>query len=105
MAIRTIANKSIDFDAEGFMTNFKDWDMDVARQLAAEEGIANLTDRHVLVLNFMRREFETKGDGPSIRKLTKESGVPTKELYELFPGGPAKKAAKIAGIKKPHGCI
>ena len=105
MAIRTIANKSIDFDGEGFMTNYKEWDMDVARQLASEEGIPNLTDRHVLVLNFMRREFETKGDGPSIRRLTKESGVPTKELYELFPGGPAKKAAKIAGIKKPHGCI
>ena len=105
MATRTIANKSIDFDAEGFMTNYKDWNLDVAHQLGTEEGIANLTDRHITVLNFMRKEFETKGDGPSIRRLTKESGVPTKELYELFPGGPAKKAAKIAGIKKPHGCI
>ncbi|UCH11711.1 MAG: TusE/DsrC/DsvC family sulfur relay protein, partial [Fidelibacterota bacterium] len=27
------------------------------------------------------------------------------ELYQLFPGGPAKKAAKIAGLKKPEGCI
>ncbi|MDO8542136.1 MAG: TusE/DsrC/DsvC family sulfur relay protein [Opitutaceae bacterium] len=105
MAIRTIANKALDFDAEGFMTNFKDWDVEIAKTLAAEEGIATLTDRHLTVLNFMRREFETKGDGPSIRRLTKESGVPTKELYELFPGGPAKKAARIAGIKKPHGCI
>ena len=105
MAIRTIANKTLDFDAEGFMTNHKDWDLEVARQLAVEEGIPSLTDRHVTVLNFMRREFEAKGDGPSIRRLTKESGVPTKELYELFPGGPAKKAARIAGIKKPHGCI
>jgi dissimilatory sulfite reductase related protein len=93
MATRTIANKTLDVDAEGFLTNHKDWDLEVAKVLAAEEGIATLT------------EFETKGDGPSIRKLTKESGVPTKELYELFPGGPAKKAAKIAGIKKPHGCI
>jgi tRNA 2-thiouridine synthesizing protein E len=53
----------------------------------------------------MRKEFEAKGDAPSIRKLTKESGVSTKELYELFPGGPAKKAAKIAGLPKPKGCI
>ncbi|MBI5768438.1 MAG: TusE/DsrC/DsvC family sulfur relay protein [Verrucomicrobia bacterium] len=105
MPTRTIANKSIDVDAEGFMTNYKDWDLEVAKVLATEEGIAALNDRHLIVLNFMRKEFETKGDGPSIRKLTKESGVPTKELYELFPGGPAKKAAKIAGIKKPHGCI
>ena len=105
MAIRTINHKAVDFDAEGFMTNAKDWDLEIAKVIAAEEGIAALTDRHLVVLNFMRKEFEAKGDGPSIRKLTKESGVPTKELYEIFPGGPAKKAAKIAGIKKPHGCI
>ncbi|MBA4136848.1 MAG: sulfur relay protein DsrC [Opitutus sp.] len=105
MAIRNLNNRSIDFDAEGFMTNHKDWDLELAKLLAIEEGIPQLTDRHVVVLNFMRKEFEAKGDGPSMRKLTKESGVPTKELYELFPGGPAKKAARIAGIKKPHGCI
>jgi dissimilatory sulfite reductase related protein len=105
MAIRTIANKSLDFDAEGYLTNHKDWDIEVARVLAAEEGIAALNERHLVVVNFMRKEFEAKGEGPSIRRLTKESGVPTKELYELFPGGPAKKAARIAGIKKPHGCI
>lgn len=105
MAIRNLNNRSIDFDAEGFMTNHRDWDLEIAKLLAVEEGIPQLSDRHVIVLNYMRKEFEAKGDGPSMRKLTKESGVPTKELYELFPGGPAKKAARIAGIKKPHGCI
>lgn len=105
MSIRTINNRPIDFDADGFMTNFKEWDLAVAQQLALEEGIPALSDRHLAVVNFMRKEFEAKGDGPSIRRLTKESGVPTKELYELFPGGPVKKAARIAGIKKPHGCI
>ncbi|MDP2136293.1 MAG: TusE/DsrC/DsvC family sulfur relay protein [Candidatus Didemnitutus sp.] len=105
MSTRTINNKTIDFDADGFMTNHKDWDLEIAKVLAAEEEIPALTDRHLVVLSFMRQEFESKGDGPSMRKLTKESGVPTKELYALFPGGPAKKAARIAGIKKPHGCI
>ncbi|MDP1579927.1 MAG: TusE/DsrC/DsvC family sulfur relay protein [Candidatus Didemnitutus sp.] len=105
MSTRTINNKAIDFDADGFMTNYKDWDLEIAKVLAAEEEIPALNDRHLVVLNYMRQEFETKGDGPSMRKLTKESGVPTKELYALFPGGPAKKAARIAGIKKPHGCI
>lgn len=105
MSTRTIANKNLEFDAEGFMVNAKDWDLEVAKVLAAEEGIADLTDRHLAVLNYMRREFEQNGTGPSIRKLTKESGVPTKELYALFPGGPAKKAARISGIKKPQGCI
>ena len=105
MSIRTINNKNIDVDAEGFLTNSREWDLEIAKGLATEEGIPALNDRHLVVLDFMRKEFAAKGDGPSIRRLTKESGVPTKELYELFPGGPAKKAAKIAGIKKPHGCI
>jgi len=105
MTTRTINGKDIDFDAEGFMTDASQWDADVAAALAPDEGIPSLTDRHFLVLEFMRKEFAEKGSGPSIRKLTKESGVPTKELYQLFPGGPAKKAAKIAGIKKPQGCI
>ena len=105
MALRTINNQSLDFDAEGFMTNYKQWDLGIAQALATEEGIPTLTDRHLAVVYFMRKEFETNGDGPTIRRLTKECGVPTKELYELFPGGPAKKAARVAGIKKPHGCI
>ena len=105
MPTRTINGKELEFDAEGFMANHAQWDAEIAKVIAAEEGIPALTDRHFLVLNFMRKEFQEKGTGPSIRKLTKESGVPTKELYELFPGGPAKKSAKIAGIKKPQGCI
>lgn len=105
MPTRTINNKNIEFDAEGFMTDHTQWDPGVAQVLAAEDGIPALTPRHLLVVDFMRKEFVEKGTGPTIRRLTKESGVPTKELYELFPGGPAKKAARIAGIKKPHGCI
>lgn len=105
MSTRTIHGKTLEFDDEGFMADHTQWDHDVASVIAAEEGIPELTDRHYAVIDFMRKEFDEKGTGPSIRKLTKESGVPTKELYALFPGGPAKKSAKIAGIKKPQGCI
>jgi TusE/DsrC/DsvC family sulfur relay protein len=105
MTTKTINNMAIDVDAEGFMTDHTQWNAEIAAVLAEEEGIGALTDRHFAVIDFMRKEFEEKGTGPSIRRLTKESGVPTKELYQLFPGGPAKKAARIAGIKKPQGCI
>ncbi len=105
MPTRTINQKEIDFDDEGFMTNHLEWDLEIGKVIAAEEGIPELTERHIIVLEFMRKEFAEKGTGPTIRRLTKESGVPTKELYALFPAGPAKKAAKIAGIKKPVGCI
>jgi tRNA 2-thiouridine synthesizing protein E len=53
----------------------------------------------------MRREYFEKGTGPTVRLLGKSSGVSVKELYQLFPKGPAKVAARIAGIPKPRGCI
>jgi len=91
--------------AEGFLERAQDWDRGLAAELAAESGVGPLTDRHWLVLDYMRKIFLEKGDGPTIRTLGKESGVEIKELYQLFPKGPAKLAAKIAGIPKPHGCI
>ncbi|RMF08661.1 MAG: TusE/DsrC/DsvC family sulfur relay protein [Candidatus Neomarinimicrobiota bacterium] len=105
MPTKNIAGLDVEVDEEGYLVDHTVWNQDIAAALAQEEGIDELTDRHLMVINFMRKEFEEKGTGPSIRRLTKESGVPTKELYQLFPGGPAKKAARIAGIKKPHGCI
>jgi len=97
--------KDLARDADGHLANPKEWTNEIAKELAQEEGIGTLTDRHWLVINLMRKDFLEKGDAPSIRRLTKESGVETKELYALFPKGPAKKAAKIAGIPKPTGCI
>ena len=105
MATKVIAGKTIELDADGHLVSRAGWNEEIAKALAQEEGIPHLTDRHWLVLNFMKKEFDVKGDAPSIRKLTKESGVDTKELYQLFPKGPAKKAAKIAGLPKPKGCI
>ena len=90
---------------EGFLEHVEDWDRDLARELAREAGLPELTDRHWLVVDYMRRTFLEKGDAPTIRTLGKESGVSVKELYQLFPKGPAKLAAKVAGIPKPHGCI
>jgi tRNA 2-thiouridine synthesizing protein E len=101
----TYADTAVDVDAEGFMTDPSQWNEQVAAAIAAGAGIGELTDRHWLVVNFMRDRYLESGSAPSIRTLGKASGVPIKELYELFPKGPAKLAAKIAGIPKPRGCI
>ena len=105
MATMELGGVSIELDGDGFMVDHTQWTAEIARALAKEEGIELLSERHFDVLNYMRSEFEATGTGPSIRKLKNSGGVPTKELYGLFPGGPAKKAARIAGIPKPHGCI
>jgi dissimilatory sulfite reductase related protein len=105
MSTIQIAGKTLELDTDGNIVNISDWDENVANEFAKIEGIEKLTERHWLVIDFMRKAFQEKGDSPSIRRLTKESGISTKELYELFPQGPAKKAAKIAGLPKPKGCI
>lgn len=105
MSTETKNENSVVLDKDGHLANREDWTKELAQDLADHEGVGELTDRHWIVINYIRDEYEKKGDAPSIRKLTKESGVSTKELYKLFPKGPAKKAAKVAGLPKPKGCI
>ena len=105
MTMTLIADAPVDVDAEGFLTDPEQWNEAIAQAIAAGNGITELTDRHWLVVSFMRNRFLATGTAPSIRTLGKESGVPIKELYQLFPKGPAKLAAKIGGIPKPTGCI
>ena len=96
--------ETLEFDDDGFMADAKAWTEDIGRAIAAVLEI-ELTDQHWTVINFARDEYLENGDAPTLRKITKVCGVPTKELYALFPGGPAKIAAKISGLPKPTGCI
>jgi tRNA 2-thiouridine synthesizing protein E len=105
MTMTLIADAPVDVDAEGFLTDPEQWNETIAAAIAAENGIPELTERHWLVVRFMRDRYLATGTAPSIRSLGKESDVPVKELYELFPKGPAKLAAKVGGIPKPKGCI
>jgi TusE/DsrC/DsvC family sulfur relay protein len=105
MTMTLIANAPVDVDAEGFLTDPEQWNEQIAKAVATENGVPELTERHWLVVRFMRDRYLKTGTAPSIRSLGKESGVPVKELYMLFPKGPAKLAAKIGGIPKPTGCI
>lgn len=105
MTTETKNEKTVVLDQDGHLANREDWTKELAQELANQENIGELTERHWEVINYIRDEFDKNGDAPSIRKLTKESGVSTKELYQLFPKGPAKKAAKVAGLPKPKGCI
>jgi len=105
MPIKEFAGKKIEVDDEGYLINLSNWDEELAKELAKEEGIPELTTQHWEVIHFMRKEFQERHVAPSIRRLKNTGGIPTKDLYALFPNGPAKKAAKIAGLPKPQGCV
>jgi TusE/DsrC/DsvC family sulfur relay protein len=77
----------------------------VAKALAETEGIADLTEDHWKVINYLRQYYQQFGIAPMIRKLCKETGFTLKQIYDLFPSGPAKGACKIAGLPKPTGCV
>ncbi len=97
MPTKTIAGTDVKVNDEGFFDDPNQWTEEMAVALAAED--------HWKVIRFMRQEYFEKGTGPTVRALGKTSGVSVKELYQLFPKGPAKIAARIAGIPKPKGCI
>jgi tRNA 2-thiouridine synthesizing protein E len=105
MTLATVELADVARNDEGFFLDPSQWSDAMVPALAAQEGISALTDRHWQVIRFMRSEYLEKGTGPTVRVLGKASGVSIKELYELFPKGPAKVAARIAGIPKPRGCI
>ena len=103
VTIDTLAD--VEVNEEGFFIHPEQWSEDMVPELARREGIDTLTDAHWKVIRFMRSEYFEKGTGPTVRALGKSSGVTVRELYQLFPKGPAKVAARIAGIPKPRGCI
>jgi TusE/DsrC/DsvC family sulfur relay protein len=96
---------SVTFNEEGFMTNPAQWNKEIAEVLAKQEGIETLTPAHWQVVEFCRKNASETGKAPTLRTITTGAGVSTKDLFALFPKGPAKKVAKIAGLGKPEGCV
>ncbi len=105
MPIRTIAGQTVQVNDEGFMTAPAEWTKDIALEIAKEEGIAELTPAHWKVIDFCRQSATTSRAAPTLRTITNGAGVSTKEMFALFPKGPAKKVAKISGLGKPEGCV
>jgi tRNA 2-thiouridine synthesizing protein E len=96
---------TIERNDEGFLVNPSDWNQEIAKELAYIEGIGELTVAHWKIIDFCRDRAEDSGAAPTLRQISKGAGVSTKELFSLFPKGPAKKVAKISGLGKPEGCV
>ncbi len=95
----------IEVDEDGFMQEPEKWNEKVALALASTESVDELTEDHWKVVNYLREYYQQFGIAPMIRKLCKQTGFSLKEIYDLFPSGPAKGACKVAGLPKPTGCV
>lgn len=103
MLEKTYAGVNINCSEDGYFTNIDQWNEAIAVDIAAEEGIS-LTEKHWEVLRYLREQQKNEV-GLTIRRIGKSGIVSIKEFYQLFPGGPLKKASRIAGIPKPVSCI
>ena len=105
MANIEVNGQTVELDEDGFLVNLDEWNEDVAKFLAKEEGVDELNEDHWKIINYLKGYFAEYGIAPMVRKMTKESGYSLKEIYDLFPSGPAKGACKVAGLPKPTGCV
>jgi tRNA 2-thiouridine synthesizing protein E len=101
-----VEGTELETDAEGYLLE-PDYRDETVRVIAAAENI-ELTDAHWQIINFMRDQYREHGHTPNFRNMLKEvqefmPDVDSKSLYDLFPIGPAKQAAKVAGLPQPLG--
>jgi len=102
--VREYNGHAVELNDEGFLVNGDQWTREVAEGIAGELGIT-LGPDHWTVIGFCREDAAKEGQPPGLRRIAKLSGVEMKQLYALFPKGPGKLAARIAGLPKPHGCV
>ena len=99
-----IAGIRLDVTEEGYLTDLSQWNKEIATEIAKQEGIEELTDKHWEVIAWLQEQV--KNDvALSIRSIKKSGVIDIKGFYALFPGGPLKISTKIAGIPKPKSCI
>jgi tRNA 2-thiouridine synthesizing protein E len=104
MPVALLNGTEVHVDDEGFMTDYDEWNEDLAKVLADNIGI-DLTDDHLKVVRFLREDFAAQGETPTIRRVSTVGGFQTKQLFQLFPKKPAKKMSYVAGLPKPVGCV
>jgi TusE/DsrC/DsvC family sulfur relay protein len=98
--------RQLELNEEGFLADPGEWTEDVALVLAKDqESLDALTPEHWAVIRFIRSYYLEKKLAPMVRAICKTTGLQLRQIYELFPSGPAKGACKLAGLPKPDGCV
>ena len=105
MAKVTLGGKELEIDEDGFIQEPEKWDKAVAEDIAKTEEAYPMSDDHWKVVNYLRNYFLEFEIAPPVRMVIKQTGFDLKAIYNLFPGGPAKGACKVAGLPKPTGCV
>jgi dissimilatory sulfite reductase related protein len=105
MATIEIEGKTLEVDGDGFLSDPTIWTEELAAAIARQDGIAEMNEKHWAIVRIIRANWLEKGMAPMIRVICQQTGVKLREIYELFPLGPARGACRVAGLPKPDGCV
>jgi dissimilatory sulfite reductase related protein len=105
MPIMEIEGRQFEVDVDGFLSHPEMWNNEVAELIARYDGIEQMNENHWAIVKIIRRNYEEKGMAPMIRTICQETGLRLRDVYELFPLGPARGACRVAGLPKPEGCF
>ena len=100
-----IEGRAFEVDGDGFLADPHIWNEEVAELIARYDGIEEMSEKHWAIIKVIRKNWEDKGLAPMVRTICQETGVRLREIYELFPLGPARGACRVAGLPKPDGCV
>lgn len=100
MAQLLAGNTRIEVDEEGFLTQPEEWNEEVAKILAKNEGIADLDQSKLDIVIFLRKYYQKHSSFPILGYVCKNvhaesRGCVTEEFIDPM------KAWKIAGLPKP----
>ncbi len=105
MATAKLGGVDIELDEDGFIQEPEKWNKEMAEDLAKTEDAYPLNENAWKIVDYLRDYYLKFEIAPPIRILVKNTGFSLKEIYEMFPSGPAKGGCKVAGLPKPTGCL
>lgn len=109
--LRLADGARLETDGEGYLADWREWTRAVAEAMAAADGLV-LTADHWKVLDVLRDYYAAYEIAPPMRALLRilkerlnDPELGSRQLYRLFPEGPAKQACRYAGLPRPVSCI
>jgi tRNA 2-thiouridine synthesizing protein E len=99
-----IAGQEIHFDGEDFLWDPRQWSEEVARSLAREADLTELSETQWAILRFLRDYYFENGRAPLNRQIKQGTGISLLEMEALFPGGIKYGARRLAGLPNPKTC-
>ncbi len=100
MGVLQSEKRIVEVDDEGYLINADDWDENLARMLAAREGVEDLDEKDINMLKFIRWYYRTFDFFPIINAICKNVHEAKDCVNERFINPLI--AWKLAGLPHPE---